>query len=169
MLIAPKNLTVFDLWGMAMCMALGGVFAGWNIGLTAGFGSYVCATALVASGYVALVCSLAEVASALPFAGGSYGIARVTLGVFPGYMIACYDSVESIIYTATAVLAVGAQLGTAADTPYYVEIVFWFLSYGSVLALHMFGGHVMWRVALVLAVISILTLLMFVFGKFLFC
>jgi ethanolamine permease len=41
----------------------------WNPGLRAGFGSYFIATVLTCFGYVSLIMCLAEMSSAMPFAG----------------------------------------------------------------------------------------------------
>lgn len=63
------NLTYKELWALAMATSIGGHFLSWNVGLSAGFGSYFVATIVIASGYVCLLCCLAELSSAIPFAG----------------------------------------------------------------------------------------------------
>lgn len=63
------NLNYKDLWALALTTAVGGHYLTWNEGLTAGFGSYLIATVIIASGYVCLLSCLAELSSALPFAG----------------------------------------------------------------------------------------------------
>lgn len=50
-------------------IVIGGQYFAWNIGLTSGFGSYLIATVLISSGYLTLCLCLAEMASAMPFAG----------------------------------------------------------------------------------------------------
>ena len=63
------NLNYVDLWALALTTSIGGHYLTWNQGLTAGFGTYMIACIIIASGYVCLLCSLAELASAIPFAG----------------------------------------------------------------------------------------------------
>ena len=63
------GLSSWELWTLSMSIVIGGQFFDWNGGLSAGFCSLLIATALVASAYVCLVLSLAELSSALPFAG----------------------------------------------------------------------------------------------------
>jgi amino acid permease len=58
-----------DLWALALTTAVGGHYLPWSQGLSAGFGSFMIATALIASAYVCLISSSAELSSALPFAG----------------------------------------------------------------------------------------------------
>lgn len=164
--IGPQNLSTFHLWAMGMCMALGGNYQGWCQGLVAGFGGFMLATAFVGSGYVCFLLSVAEVSSALPFAGGSYGIARVTLGVFPGYVIACLDSIESIMFTATAVMAFAQKITLMFDTSRNMEVLYWILAFGSVLGFHCLGSYVMWQGTLLLAVISFVILIVFICGKY---
>jgi amino acid permease len=60
-----------DLWALALTTALGGHYLPWSQGLSAGFGSFVIAAALIALAYICLIVSSAELSSALPFAGKS--------------------------------------------------------------------------------------------------
>ena len=50
-------------------IVLGGQYFSWNKGLAAGFWSFFIGTLLIALAYLTMVCSLAEMASVLPFAG----------------------------------------------------------------------------------------------------
>lgn len=50
---------------------IGGQYFAWNLGLSAGFGSYLVATFLISTGYLTLCLCLAEMTSAMPFAGDS--------------------------------------------------------------------------------------------------
>lgn len=61
-----------DLWALALTTALGGHYLPWSEGLSAGFGSFIIATFLIASAYGSLMLCSAELSSALPFAGKIY-------------------------------------------------------------------------------------------------
>jgi hypothetical protein len=63
------NLNYTDLWALALCTSIGGHYLGWSVGLSAGFGTFMTATVLMASGFVCLLCCISELASAIPFAG----------------------------------------------------------------------------------------------------
>jgi amino acid permease len=66
------GLTSFDMWALGISIVIGGQYFAWNEGLHAGFGSLLIATFLTATGYLSLVLCIAELSSALPFAGKTY-------------------------------------------------------------------------------------------------
>ena len=85
------NLGAYDIWAAGIAIVIGGQYFCFNVGLLAGFGSYACATFLLGSSYVVLCVNNAEITSMLPFAGGAYGLARVSLGLYWGFMVrACF-------------------------------------------------------------------------------
>lgn len=67
--INTLKLNYKHLWALAITTSIGGHYFAWNEGLSAGFGSYMVATFVIASGFVCLTFTLAELSSALPFAG----------------------------------------------------------------------------------------------------
>ena len=69
--VASLNLKVYDLWALALTTSIAGHYLTWNEGLSAGFGSFVVASVVTASGFVCLILCLAELTSALPFAGNA--------------------------------------------------------------------------------------------------
>jgi len=86
----------WDIWALGITIVIGGQYFAWNAGLVAGFGSYAIATMMIASGYLCLMLCISEVTSALPFAGGSYGLARISLGFYPGFIIGCSEAFEYV-------------------------------------------------------------------------
>lgn len=63
------NLSGINMWSLGVCISVSGIFYGWNVGLEAGFGSYIIARVLVSSAYIALLLCISELSSGLPFAG----------------------------------------------------------------------------------------------------
>jgi len=63
------KLTSWDIWALGLSTTLGGHFYLWSAGLTTGFGGLVVQTFLIFTGYTVLMLCMAELASALPFAG----------------------------------------------------------------------------------------------------
>ena len=63
------KLTSWDLCALGISTAIGGHFYLWNTMLLAGFGSTIIATFVIASAYGCLLLCMAELSSALPFAG----------------------------------------------------------------------------------------------------
>ena len=66
------GLTTVDMWCLGITIVIGGQYFGWNESLQAGFGSTLIATFLMATAYICLVFCIAELSSALPFAGDGY-------------------------------------------------------------------------------------------------
>ena len=93
---------LFDVWALGMTTVLGGTYYGWNEGLKAGFGSYLVGQVLMGISYVVLVCALAEIVSTTSFSGGAYGMARVMLGFYPGFMMAAFEVTEYLTYPAAS-------------------------------------------------------------------
>jgi hypothetical protein len=69
--LLSMNLAYKDLWALALLTSIGGHYLAWNLGLSAGFGTFMTATLFIASGFISLICCIAELASAVPFAGKS--------------------------------------------------------------------------------------------------
>ena len=63
------NLTYLDLWALALATSIGCHYLAWSTGLSAGFGSFMIATVLMATGFICMLLCLSELASAIPFAG----------------------------------------------------------------------------------------------------
>jgi hypothetical protein len=63
------NLTQFDVWALGITIVIGGQYFAWNAGLSAGFGTFLVATVLIALAYVSLINCIAELSGAFPFAG----------------------------------------------------------------------------------------------------
>jgi amino acid permease len=60
---------VIDIWALGITIVIGGQYFNWNLGLSAGFGSYAIATLLIGIAYICLCFCTSELSSALPFAG----------------------------------------------------------------------------------------------------
>ena len=63
------RLSAWDLLALGLASAFGGHFYLWSTASLAGFGGLVVSTFLVFTGYAMLMLCMAELASALPFAG----------------------------------------------------------------------------------------------------
>eukprot|EP01032_Pedospumella_encystans_P009646 gene9646-11338_t len=121
--------------------------------------------------YYCLVLCVAELSSALPFAGGAYGIARVTLGIYPGFLVAVCDSFKSIIYASAAAYSIGQMVSRANDGPLLIEenrvyeFAHWAGFYVFCLSIHLYGRQFFWRVNLAFAAISVVILFIYIFGS----
>lgn len=70
--VSTLNLTSMDMVALGLTTAIGGHYFAWNAGLSIGFGGFIIALFLIASAYYNLVLCIAELSSALPFAGKSF-------------------------------------------------------------------------------------------------
>ena len=66
------KLTSWDIWALGLSTTLGGHFYLWSTGLVTGFGGLAVQTFLIFTGYAVLMFCMAELASALPFAGNKF-------------------------------------------------------------------------------------------------
>jgi amino acid transporter len=105
-----------------------------------------------------------ELSSALPFAGGAYGLARCTLGFYPGYVVGCCESIEYIIYVSLSTLFIGQLLSTFFNTPTELQPVWWLVFYVTAIALQL-NGKLFWLFNALLAFLSITILIVYMFGS----
>ena len=76
-----KTLGPVTLWGLGVGYVIAGMYYGWNLGLPEGGPWGFCvATLLVTLLYLAFVLSYAELACAIPKAGGAFVYANQALG-----------------------------------------------------------------------------------------
>lgn len=163
------NLKAFDIWALGITIVIGGQYFSWNAGYAAGFGSYLISTLLIGSSYVCLCLSNAEISSALPFAGGAYGLARVSLGMYPGFIIGCLEAGEYIVYVATSAISLSMMIITLTKASMNMLPVCCLLFYISALFIHIPGGKIFWRSNVVMALTSIGILLIYIFGSIPWC
>lgn len=69
--LSTLNLTSIDMVALGLTTAIGGHYFAWNAGLSIGFGGFLIALFLISSAYYSLVLCIAELSSALPFAGAA--------------------------------------------------------------------------------------------------
>ena len=77
----------FKIWMLGITIVIGGQYFCWNVALEAGFGSCLISIILIGLAYIVLMVGNAELTSAVPFSGGAYGLARLTLGFCPGFIV----------------------------------------------------------------------------------
>ncbi|GLE02820.1 hypothetical protein PINS_up011684 [Pythium insidiosum] len=155
----------WDIWALGITIVIGGQYFSWNQGFQAGLSSYFIAFLLISSAYITLCLCQSEVTGALPFAGSSYGLSRCTLGFFSGFLIGCCDALEYITYVATSVVSFVNMCVVVVPAFEGYEPLVALLFYVSALALHIRGDCAFWYFNAVVAVISVVLLLVCVFGS----
>lgn len=95
------------LVGLGVAYVISGDYAGWNFGLAqGGWGGMFLATLLMATMYLCMCFSLAELSSMIPTAGGGYGFARSAFGPWGGFL----TGTAILIEYAIAAIALGVFL-----------------------------------------------------------
>ncbi len=103
-----KTLGPITLWGLGVGYVISGEYFGWNLGLPVG-GTYgmLLAFVLVTIMYITFVFSYAEMACAIPRAGGVFVYSARGLGMGAGYLGGIAQAVEFIFAPPAIALAIG--------------------------------------------------------------
>lgn len=102
------------IWGLGVGYVISGMYFGWNLGLPAG-GPYgmVAATVAVTVLYAAFVLGYAELACALPRAGGAFVYATRALGPHLGFLGGVTQLVEYVLAPPAIAFAIGSYVSQA--------------------------------------------------------
>ena len=106
------------------------------------------------------MCCIAETASALPFSGGAWAIARITLGFYPGYLIGCCESMQYIAWGSWNLIPLVEYTTTNESLKPLVGLLFYFLA----LSIHGVGSRAFWPLNLTLALTSFFIIIVYCFG-----
>ncbi|CAK4147144.1 unnamed protein product [Aphanomyces euteiches] len=145
-------------------MLLGGQFVSLSAGLAAGTVSFGLAIILMGLAYLCFAWSLAEVTSAVPFAGGSYGLARCTLGFYAGFLVGCCDILEYIIFTSLGCVLLGQMLVSKWEWLDPYQPLIWLVNLVIPLAIAIRGGHLYWRVNFGSAILLLVVVFFYFFS-----
>jgi len=107
-----KALGPVMLWALGVGYVISGMYFGWNLGLPVG-GPYglLAATILVTILYVTFVMGYAELACALPRAGGAFIYARRAMGPAVGFLAGAAQWVEFVFAMPAIAVSIGADAG----------------------------------------------------------
>lgn len=116
-----RTLGPLMLWGLGVGYVIGGEYFGWNLGLVAG-GSVgmLIAFLIVTLLYVTFVFCYAEMACAVPKAGGVFDYAQIGLGKFWAFVSGIAQVLEFLFAPPALAMAVGAYI--AAVLPDQIAI-----------------------------------------------
>lgn len=104
-----RTLTPLMLWGLGVGYVISGMYFGWNLGLEKGgtLGLAI-ATLFIIIMYVTFTFSYAELASAIPKAGGAFDYAKRALGKDIGFIAGMAQNIEFIFAPPAIAFAIGA-------------------------------------------------------------
>jgi ethanolamine permease len=104
-----RTLTPVMLWGLGVGYVISGMYFGWNLGLEEGgtLGLAI-ATFFIVIMYVTFTFSYAELACAIPKAGGAFDYAALALGKDLGFIAGMAQNIEFIFAPPAIAFAIGA-------------------------------------------------------------
>ncbi len=146
---------------LGVSLIVSGQFYGWNAGYLMGFWPFFVAVLFTFSGYLCLSLCLAEMSSAIPFSGGTYGLARVTLGNFPAYLIGITEIFNYLIYVAFTIGYIGGLLTQFFESDRRLEPLYWFLFYVFLLLVHSMSPKTWWNVQSLVAIALLVFVLLY--------
>ena len=158
----------WSLWALGVGAVISGDFFGWNFGLSVGgFGGLAIATVIVAVMYLGLCYSLAEMAPALPHAGGPYSFARAGLGPWGGFLTGLAASIEYILTPAVIVVGIGGYMGAVVNSLFELNLpapLWWLLFYVIFVGINIWGVAATFRVTVAATLLALAILLVFWIG-----
>jgi ethanolamine permease len=154
-----------SLLALGIVTITSGPFFTWNLALSAGFGSYIISTILLGSAYCIFCLCASELSSAFPFAGGSYGLARCTLGYYLGFMTGCCEILFYITCCSFIHLTIAQMLCRMIPSFAPYQPLIWFVNYFLTVFLNGLGGSVFWATCWLIAIFTITILAIHNFGR----
>ncbi|HXB29723.1 MAG TPA: ethanolamine permease [Puia sp.] len=104
-----RTLSPFLLWGLGVGYVISGMYFGWNLGLEkGGTGGLAIATFFIIILYTTFTFSYAELAAAIPKAGGVFDYAHRALGKDLGFIAGMAQNIEFIFAPPAIALSIGA-------------------------------------------------------------
>ncbi len=133
-----KALGPFQLWVIGVGAVISGNYFGWNFGIaSAGYGGFLISIALMAIMYLAMILSISELSTLMPYAGGPYAFARRAMGQLPAFITGIGVVLEYFIAAPVVALGVGGYVNfliPGAD-PVLVAVIL----YGIFAIVHIIG------------------------------
>jgi ethanolamine permease len=153
------------IWGLGVGYVISGMYFGWNLGLPEG-GPYglLAATIAVTVLYVTFVLGYAELACALPRAGGAFVYASRAFGPHVGFVAGAAQLVEYVLAPVGIAFAIGSYVNQAlADRVDVPVMAIAFGTYVVFTAINIIGVRLSVAFELLLAVIAVFELIVFGF------
>ncbi|MFN3360796.1 MAG: amino acid permease [Pseudanabaenaceae cyanobacterium] len=167
-----QGLGFWLLWGCGVGIVIDGIFAGWNEGLAyGGFWGMAIATALVAGMYMAITFSMAELAAALPHAGGFYAFTRTAFGPVGGFLCGIAEIFEYVVINGWGLFYVGKFVHDVVGLPSLMlgpidgtDVLLWIISTTVFTALIIYSTELSLQINLWIALIGVFMILLLVGG-----
>ncbi|KDO21128.1 hypothetical protein SPRG_12909 [Saprolegnia parasitica CBS 223.65] len=147
------------LWAFSLSIALSGLYlARWDASdATLSSVAYL----LLASAFYSMSVCTSDLLAAIPFSGGAFGLARVAVSFYGGFLVAVAECFEYILCTADAVQSLGATLALVWPDLAPFQPITYLVLYALLTHVHLAGGPSVWKSYNVLATTTILGLVVY--------
>jgi ethanolamine permease len=155
-----RTLTPAMLWGLGVGYVISGMYFGWNLGLEKG-GTWglAIATFFIIILYITFTFSYAELACAIPKAGGAFDYATRALGNDLGFIAGMAQNIEFIFAPPAIAFAIGAYFNLFfPQIPVIAIAIFAYLVFT---ALNIYGVKAAATFELLITVLAVAELLIF--------
>ncbi|HRP68805.1 MAG TPA: amino acid permease, partial [Turneriella sp.] len=155
-----RSLGPLAVWGMGVGYVISGMYFGWNLGLPqSGPFGLLGATLIIALMYIAFTLSYAELAAAIPRAGGVFVYTDRALGHYSGFLAGLAQNIEFVFAPPAIAAAIGAYL--TLFFPTVPPIAFAILAYILFTALNIWGVKESAIFGVFITVLAVVELLLF--------
>jgi amino acid transporter len=145
-----------------MSLVLGARNTIWNSSLEYGYYVTLFNLLFIGISYLCVCCCLAEMVSALPYAGGIFGFVRTTLGPYYGFIVLCFEllyNMSFIVYNVEYLFSLLSYVFPSISLFYCMLII-----YGSVFSFCFIGGKPFWMIIVLVGVITLWLILSYLGG-----
>ncbi len=160
MAIYKKSLTPTLLWGLGVGYVISGMYFGWNLGLQQGgtLGMAI-ATGLAIAMYLGFTLSYAELACAIPKAGGAFDYASRAMGARVGFLTGMAQNIEFLFAPPAIAAGIGAyvSLFVPALPPLAIAVAVYIVF----TLLNILGTNIAAKFELFVTVMAVLGLILF--------
>jgi len=155
-----RTLSPFLLWGLGVGYVISGMYFGWNLGLEqGGTGGLAIATFFIIILYTTFTFSYAELAAAIPKAGGAFDYAQRSMGNDLGFIAGMAQNIEFIFAPPAIAFAIGAYFNLFLPQVPILAIAI--LAYVLFTALNIYGVKAAALFELVITLLAVGELLLF--------
>ncbi|HEY2649031.1 MAG TPA: amino acid permease, partial [Puia sp.] len=155
-----RTLSPFLLWGLGVGYVISGMYFGWNLGLEqGGTGGLAIATCFIIILYSTFTFSYAELAAAIPKAGGVFDYAQRSMGNDLGFIAGMAQNIEFIFAPPAIAFAIGAYFNLFF--PQVPILLIAVLAYILFTALNIYGVKAAAMFELVITMMAVGELLLF--------
>ncbi|EQC27348.1 hypothetical protein SDRG_14872 [Saprolegnia diclina VS20] len=151
-----------QIWAFGVVIVAGGQYYGWTAAYATGFLPIMISQLVMGLAFVIYMACAAEVCGKIAFSGGSYGLSRVTLGFYCGYLIGILELIEYITYAAVSFVFIGNFCTDELGMPWTYQPLVHLTCYVVSIGFYQLPGRYLWPSMTVFGFVCGLPLLLYI-------